>query len=66
MESQEFDTMILDKTKPLWMPEGSVRAVLAMSIVGAFIYVCIDTGNTEALAAIAVMVAKDYFQSRNN
>jgi len=49
---------------PLWMPAGSVRAVLATSIVGAFIYVCVSTGNTEALAAIAVMVAKDYFQSR--
>lgn len=49
---------------PLWLPAGSVRAVLAGSIVGAFIYVCITTGNTEALAAIAVMVSKDYFQSR--
>ena len=50
---------------PLWLPAGSVRAVLAASIVGAFIYVCITTGNTEALAAIAVMVSKDYFQSRD-
>ncbi len=49
---------------PVWMPIGSIRAILAMSIVGAFIYVCITTGNTEALAAIAVMVSKDYFQSR--
>ena len=49
---------------PIWMPIGSIRAILAMSIVGAFIYVCITTGNTEALAAIAVMVSKDYFQSR--
>lgn len=49
---------------PLLLPPGSIRAILAMSIVGAFIYVCITTGNTEALAAIAVMVAKDYFQSR--
>ena len=54
---------ILSKS-PMWMPSGSVRAILAMSIVGAFIYVCIVTGNTEALAAIAVMVSKDYFQSR--
>jgi len=49
---------------PLWLPPGSVRAVLAASIVGAFIWVCVTTGNTEALAAIAVMVSKDYFQSR--
>jgi hypothetical protein len=46
------------------MPAGSMRAILAASIVSAFIYVCITTGNSEALAAIAVMVVKDYFQSR--
>lgn len=51
---------------PLWMPAGSMRAILAASIVSAFIYVCITTGNSEALAAIAVMVVKDYFQSREN
>lgn len=50
---------------PLWLPEGSIRAILATIIVCAFIYVCITTGNTEALAAIAVMVVKDYFQSRD-
>lgn len=49
---------------PLWLPEGSVRAILAISIIGTFIYFCIITGNTEALVAIAVMVSKDYFQSR--
>lgn len=65
MDTDEKPT-ILDKLNPLWMPTGSVRAVLAMSIVGTFMYVCVSTGNTEALAAIAVMVAKDYFQSREN
>lgn len=56
--------MSIISKNPLWMPVGSVRAVLAVGIVGAFIYVCIKSGNTEALAAIAVMVSKDYFQSR--
>ena len=56
---------MFDSKYPWWLPNGSIRAVLAMSIVGAFIYVCITTDNTEALAAIAVMVAKDYFQSRD-
>ena len=56
--------MSIISKNPVWMPLGSVRAILAMSIVCAFIYVCITTGNTEALAAIAVMVSKDYFQSR--
>lgn len=50
--------------KPLFMPTGSVRAILAITIVGAFLGVCIQTGNMEALAVIATMIAKDYFQSR--
>lgn len=50
--------------KPLFMPTGSVRAFLAIIIVGAFIGVCIQTKNMEALAVIATMIAKDYFQSR--
>ncbi len=49
---------------PLFMPAGSVRALIAMAVVCAFIAVCIQTGNTEALAVIATMVAKDYFESR--
>lgn len=49
---------------PVWMPLGSIRAILAMGIVGAFVYMCLKTENTEALTAIAVMVSKDYFQSR--
>ena len=50
--------------KPLFLPQGSVRALIAMSVVGAFIAVCVVTKNMEALAVIATMVAKDYFESR--
>jgi len=64
MDEPDKKVKFLDKVNPLWMPSGSIRAILAMSIVGTFMYVCVSTGNTEALAAIAVMVAKDYFQSR--
>ena len=49
---------------PLFMPPGSVRALMAMAVVGAFIAVCVVTENIEALAVIATMVAKDYFESR--
>lgn len=56
--------MSILKNNPVWMPSGSVRAILAMSIVGAFTYTCVVTENTVALAAIAVMVCKDYFQSK--
>ena len=50
--------------KPLFLPPGSVRALIAMAVVGAFIAVCVVTENIEALAVIATMVAKDYFESR--
>lgn len=50
--------------KPLFMPAGSVRAVIAMSVVGAFIAICVQSGNIEALAVISTMIAKDYFESK--
>lgn len=50
--------------KPLFMPVGSIRAMLAMGVVAAFTLVCLQTENIEALAVIATMVAKDYFTSR--
>ena len=50
--------------KPLFMPVGSVRALIAMSVVGAFIAICVQSGNIEALAVIATMIAKDYFESK--
>ena len=50
--------------KPLFMPVGSVRALIAMAVVGAFIAICVQSGNIEALAVIATMIAKDYFESK--
>ena len=50
--------------KPLYLPPGSVRALIAMSVVGAFIAICVQSGNIEALAVIATMIAKDYFESK--
>ncbi len=53
---------MLDGTNPLWLPKGSVRAILALGVVMTYSYVCVTTGNYEALGLIAVMIAKDYFQ----
>ena len=50
--------------KPLFLPPGSVRALIAMSVVGAFIVICVQSGNIEALAVITTMIAKDYFESK--
>lgn len=55
------DTM-LEKTNPLWLPEGSVRATLALGVVSTYTYVCMTTANYEALGLVAVMVMQNYFQ----
>ena len=50
--------------KPLYLPSGSVRALMAMAVVGAFIAICVKSDNIEALAVITTMIAKDYFESK--
>lgn len=57
--------MIFNKDKPFWLPPGSVKAALALTVVGAYTGICIHTGNYEALGLIAVMVIKDYFQTKD-
>ena len=54
-----------DNPKPLWLPEGSVRALLSIIVIGAYSGACIKSGNYEALGLLAVIIAKDYFQSRD-
>ena len=55
---------MFDKENPLWLPKGSVRALLATGVVAAYTYICIATTNYEALGLVAVMVMQDYFQSK--
>lgn len=55
---------MLSKDNPLLLPIGSVRAILALGVVACFSYGCMITGNYEALGLIAVMVMKDYFDTR--
>ena len=56
---------MLDRYNPLWLPKGSVRAILALGVVTAYTYVCVKTSNYEALGLVAVMVMQNYFQSKN-
>ena len=56
---------MLDKNHALWLPEGSVRAILAIGTVTCYSYVCVITNNYEALGLVAVMVMQNYFQSKN-
>lgn len=52
--------------QPLWMPRGSVRAILAIALVVAFI-VAVFVLNVEKIAVlspVALIVIKDYFEGR--
>lgn len=58
-----------DKKHPLFLPEGSVRAILAIIVVGTAIYSCfvaqMDSGARGMLAALAGSVITHYFQARS-
>ena len=50
--------LVNDKSKwPLWLPRGSVRALIALSIIGAYICGAVD-------AEIALLVLGFYFGAR--
>lgn len=48
---------MLNNKTPLWLPEGSVRALLGMGVVAAFIYGMVEL-------EVALMVLGFYFGSR--
>jgi len=49
----------MDSTKPLWMPSGSVRSIIALAVVVAYIV-------TDAIAEeVLLLVLGFYFGSRN-
>ncbi|MCK4823885.1 hypothetical protein KA005_49485 [bacterium] len=51
-------------SRPLWMPTGSVRALLAITAMGGYVGLCAYLQNVEALGLVAILVAKDYFDSK--
>jgi hypothetical protein len=46
------------------MPQGSIRAVLALAAMGGYVGLCAYLQNVEALGLVAILVAKDYFDSK--
>lgn len=50
----------MNNTQPLWLPEGSVRALLALAIIAAFIGGLLDQ------LEIVTLVLGFYFGSRNS
>lgn len=52
---------------PLWIPEGSVRAVLAIVLTSGLLYLAIDSRTNEsigAVIAVSTWVLKTYFDTR--
>lgn len=52
---------MFDKKQPLWLPKGSVRAVLALGIVGTFVFVAVKNNDIESLKLAVVAVIPAYF-----
>ena len=53
---------------PLWLPEGSVRALLAFVLVGSTIYALLEQGLeiSAPLFILTTVVVKDYFEVRKD
>lgn len=56
---------MLDPTKPLWMPEGSVRALLTLGALGiAGLLLLIGKAPPEWFVGLIVLVVQNYFNAR--
>jgi len=57
----------MNKDCPLWMPKGSVRALMALGLIGAVIYFASAHGAGDvpaALTTLAGVVVTYYFKTR--
>lgn len=55
----------LDASQPLWLPQGSIRALLTFLLAGTVsVMFFIKNSAPEALVALAVMAVRDYFTYR--
>jgi hypothetical protein len=55
--------------QPLWLPQGSIRALLTFGIIAVTVYLLISGGGSdkavpEWLVALVVFITKDYFAVR--
>jgi len=56
-----------NKPHPLWLPRGTVRAILALTVVGAYVVarLVLDIESAE-FAALSGCVLTYYFKERSN
>lgn len=53
------------KNEPLGLPKGSVRAIIALSLVGAAIFVSVTGIDSDLLAGLSGMSVAFYFKKRD-
>ena len=52
---------MLVKNQPLWMPKGSVRAILAIAVVVPFVAAAVALGYIDSVEKLAEIVVVAYF-----
>lgn len=58
---------MVDELNPLWLPKGSVRAILAISLIVTLMYLSITTGDIpDAVLGITSIIIGFYFGKRDN
>lgn len=56
---------ILNAENPLWMPKGSVRALLALMFTGATIYGWLTGAEIKEILAVTAFILGFYFKARS-
>lgn len=54
----------MKKTEPLWLPRGSVRAILALMAWVVYLGLCITKGPPQELSALIGVITVVYFRTR--
>lgn len=68
-DGDELQELVVVEHNPLWMPRGSVRALIAIALILATIYAAVvlrDVADTGILATLSARVIGDYFQARKD
>jgi len=66
VEISRKEVKIMDKGNPLWLPKGSIRALLAIGLVSAIVYLAVGASAEVpgALTTLAGVVVTYYFKTR--
>lgn len=51
-------------TEPLWLPKGSIRAIMALGLAGSTIYSVLSGGDPLVLGTLTGVVVAFYFKTR--